>query len=135
LLSGINDSPAAPLRAGRQSIKKRDDIVYITALAAIYGILRARNQLIHGTLGARHMTVTIDLKPEMEASLSALAAAQGVDLARLVERMLENQLPTMAAPMSIAERIAAWRTLPNLPSRPPLSDEAMSRESIYDARG
>jgi len=41
----------------------------------------------------------------------------------------------MAASMSIAERIAAWRTLPNLPSRPPLSDEAMSRESIYDARG
>jgi len=81
------------------------------------------------------MTVTIDLKPEMEASLSALAAAQGVDLAQLVERLLENQLPAMAAPMSIAQRVALWRTLPNLPSRPVLSDEAISRESIYDARG
>ncbi len=81
------------------------------------------------------MNVTIDLKPEMEASLSALAAAQGVDLAKLVEQLLENQLPSTAAPMSVAERIAAWRAIPNLPSRPPLSDEAMSRESIYDARG
>ncbi len=81
------------------------------------------------------MTVTIHLKPEMEASLSALAAAQGVDLAKLVEQLLENQLPSTSVPMSIAERIAAWRTLPNLPSRPPLSDEAISRESIYDVRG
>ncbi len=81
------------------------------------------------------MTVTIELKPEMEASLSALAAARGVDLAKLVEQLLEKQLSTATVPMSIAERVAAWRTLPNLPIRPPLSDEAMSRESIYDARG
>ena len=81
------------------------------------------------------MTVTIDLKPEMEASLSALAAAQGVDLAKLVEQLLENQLPSTAMPMSLAERIAAWRTLPNLPTRPPLSDEAISRENIYGSRG
>jgi hypothetical protein len=81
------------------------------------------------------MTLTIDLKPEIEARLSALAAAQGVDLAQLVERLLENQLPAMTAPLSIAQRVALWRTLPNLPSRPPLSDEAMSRESIYEARG
>jgi hypothetical protein len=45
------------------------------------------------------MTVTIELKPEMEASLSALTAPQGVDLARLVERLLEDQLPKVAAPM------------------------------------
>lgn len=81
------------------------------------------------------MTVTIELTPQMEASLSALAAAQGVDLARLVERLLENQLPMATAPLSVAERIALWRALPNLPIRPPLSDEAISRESIYDARG
>jgi hypothetical protein len=81
------------------------------------------------------MTVTINLKPEVEASLSALAAAQGVDLAQLVERLIENQLAAMAPPMSIAQRVALWRTIPNLPSRPPLSDEAISRESIYDARG
>ena len=81
------------------------------------------------------MTVTIDLKPEIEASLSALAAAQGIDLAQLVERLIENQLPAMATPMSIAQRVALWRTIPNLPSRPPLPDEAISRESIYDARG
>jgi len=81
------------------------------------------------------MTVTIELKPEMEASLSALAAAQGVDVARLVEQLLENQLPVAAAPMTAAERAAAWRTLSDLPIRPPLSDEAISRATIYDARG
>ena len=81
------------------------------------------------------MTVTIELKPEMEASLSALAAAQGIDLARLVERLLENQLPATASPMTAAERAAVWRALPDLPIRPPLSDEAISRASIYDARG
>ncbi len=80
------------------------------------------------------MTITIKLNPEMEASLSALAAAQGLDLARLVERLLETQLP-LAAAMSIAERTAAWRALPDLPIRRPLSDEAVSRASIYDARG
>ena len=82
------------------------------------------------------MTVTIELKPEMVASLSALAAAQGLDLSRLVERLLETQLPPVAAPMSAAERAASWRALtPDLPMRPPLSDEAISRASIYDARG
>ena len=83
------------------------------------------------------MTVTIDLKPEMEASLSALAAAQGVGLAKLVEQMLESQLPKAApAPMSAAERAAAWRApVPGRPTPPPLPDEAISRESIYDARG
>jgi hypothetical protein len=82
------------------------------------------------------MTVTIELKPEMEASLSALAAAQGVDLARLVEQLLENQLPTAAAPMSPAERAAAWRApVPGRPVAPPLSDAAISRETMYDARG
>jgi hypothetical protein len=81
------------------------------------------------------MTVVIELKPEMEASLTALAAAQGVDLARFVERLLENQLQLAATPMSAAERAAAWRALPNLPIRPPLSDEAVSRTSIYDSRG
>jgi hypothetical protein len=86
-------------------------------------------------LGNITMTVTIELNPEMEASLSALAAAQGVDLARLVERLLEHQLPMAAAPMSAAERAAVWRALPNLPIRPPLSDEAISRASIYDSRG
>jgi hypothetical protein len=82
------------------------------------------------------MTVTIELEPEIEASLSALAAAQGVDLARLVERLLESQLPTRAAPMTAAERAAAWRApVPGRPTRPALSDEAISRDTIYDARG
>lgn len=82
------------------------------------------------------MTVTIELKPEMEASLSALAAARGVDLARLVEQLLENQLPPATVPMTATERAAAWRApVPGRPTRPALSDEAISRDTMYDARG
>jgi hypothetical protein len=83
------------------------------------------------------MTLTIDLKPEIEASLSALAAAQGVGLAKLVEELLESQLPKAPiASRSAAERAAAWRApVPGRPTRPALSDEAIRRETIYDARG
>jgi hypothetical protein len=82
------------------------------------------------------MAVTIELKPEVEASLAALAAKRGLELSQLVERLLESQLPPAAAPLSAAERAAAWRAhRPDLPIRPPLSDEAVSRAGIYGAHG
>jgi hypothetical protein len=81
------------------------------------------------------MTVTIELSPELEAGLARLAAAHGLALPEYVQHVLEEQLPAEAA-LSPAERAAAWRTLTQgLPIRPPLSDVAIGRESIYDARG
>jgi hypothetical protein len=82
------------------------------------------------------MTVTIDLRPEIEAGLESLAAEQGLSLAQYVRRVLEGQLPghgqTMLSP---GERAAAWReSVMGSPLTPPLSDEAISRESIYDPR-
>jgi hypothetical protein len=83
------------------------------------------------------MTVTLDLTPEIEAGLAALAARQGLSLAAYLQHLLEEQVPLRAgAALSPRERAAAWRaSVKGLPHTPPLSDEAISRESLYDARG
>ena len=81
------------------------------------------------------MTVVVELRPEIEAALATLAAEQGVSLEQYVSRLLESQIPDQT-PLSPAERAAAWREAVNgLPRTPPLSDEAISRESIYETRG
>jgi len=83
------------------------------------------------------MTVTIELRPEIEANLAALAAEQGVSVEQYVRRLVEEQLPGRGqTALSPAERAAAWReSVKGLPHTTPLSDEAISRESIYNARG
>ncbi len=82
------------------------------------------------------MSVTIDLPPEIEAGLAAQAAAQGVSLSEYLVHLLEEQVALgTPSPMSPAERAEAWREAARgLPHTPPLSDEAISRESIYDSR-
>ena len=81
------------------------------------------------------MTVTIELRPETEARLSALAAGQGMSLAQFARRVLEDQVPA-PTPLSPAERAALWRdSAKRLPRTPPLSDEGISRECIYAERG
>jgi len=82
------------------------------------------------------MTVTIELSPELEAGLAALAAARGIGLTEYVQHLLEEQVSTRAEHIAPAERAAAWRaSVKGLPLRPPLSDAAVSRDSIYDVRG
>jgi hypothetical protein len=56
------------------------------------------------------MTVTIDLRPEVEAGLATLAAEQGLSLAQYVRRVLEGQVAGREqAVLSPGERAAAWR--------------------------
>jgi hypothetical protein len=82
------------------------------------------------------MTVTIELPPEIEAGLLAQAEAQGLPLSRYVENLLREQVAICTDTLSPAERAAAWReSVRDLPHSPPLSDEAISRESIYGDRG
>jgi hypothetical protein len=79
------------------------------------------------------MPITIDLSPETEASLAALAAARGLALQEYLQHLLEESVPTShgSAMLSAAERAAAWRqSAKNLPHTPPLSDEAISRENL-----
>jgi hypothetical protein len=74
--------------------------------------------------------VTIDLPPDIEASL----AAQGVPLAEHLCRLLVAQASGSGAREAPAERVKLWRDVSGLPDTKPLSDEAISRESIYSER-
>jgi len=83
------------------------------------------------------MKVTIELLPEIEAGLSAIAAERGLSLTKYVRVILEGQVPARgSARLSPAERAATWRdSVRGLPNTPPLSDEAISRASMFDDRG
>jgi hypothetical protein len=82
------------------------------------------------------MSVTIDLHPDIEASLAAQAAARGVPLADHLRHLLEEQAgASKAARKTPEERAKLWRDVSGLPDMKPLSDEAISRESIYAERG
>ena len=83
------------------------------------------------------MTVIVDLRPEIEAGLAAIAAEQGISLNESVRRLLEEQVSGGGhRTLSPAKRAAAWRdSVKGLPRTPPLPDAAISRESIYDTRG
>ncbi len=82
------------------------------------------------------MTVTIELSPDVEAGLAALAKAQGLALPQYVQHLLKERISVPVSELSPAERAAAWRSSNDgLPLTPPLSDDAISRDSIYGARG
>ena len=81
------------------------------------------------------MTFTVDLRPEIETRLAAIAAERRMSLAQYASHVLEAQLPE-EKPRSPAERAAPWlEHARNVPPTPTLSDEALSRETIYDTRG
>lgn len=92
---------------------------------------------IYSIFTVQPMTIIIELPPEVEASLAALAAEQGMTLPDYLQHLLEGQVPAgRVASLSPAERARIWReSAKGLPHTPPLSDEAVSRESFYDARG
>ena len=83
------------------------------------------------------MSVKVELPPEVEAHLAAQAAAEGISLPEYLRHLLEEQASAdTGGTLSPAERAASWRkSVKGLPVTPPLSDEAISRESIYNARG
>ena len=83
------------------------------------------------------MTVTIQLPSDIEADLVAQARDHGLELPQYVERLLREQVaPRAGSALSPIERAAAWReSTRGLPHTPPLSDDAISRDSIYGDRG
>jgi len=81
------------------------------------------------------MAVIIELSPEIEASLAALAQEQHLSLPEYLQRVLGG-MGKVNSPLSSSERAEAWReAAKGLPRTRPLSDEAISRESIYGYRG
>jgi hypothetical protein len=83
------------------------------------------------------MTIKIELPPDIEASFAARAAEQGMALPDYLQRLLEEQVPARkAVSLSPAERALLWReSAKGMPHTPPLSDQAVRRESFYDTRG
>ena len=84
--------------------------------------------------------MSLNLNPDTEARLIGLAQASGVSVEDFFQQMVEEKLAEANAAatgsLSPAERAKAWReSVQGLPDSAPLSDEAVSRESIYSQRG
>jgi hypothetical protein len=80
------------------------------------------------------MTVTLELKPKTHSGLLALAKARGLSLEEFLLAMVEDTVPAepsgVPSPEARAAAFEAWSA--NHPYTPPLSDYAISRESMYE---
>jgi hypothetical protein len=82
------------------------------------------------------MTVTLNIKPEIEAGLLAQAQANGMTLEEYLLSMVEGAaLSAKQKALPPEERAAAFEawSAGHRPT-PDLSDYAVSRESIYEGR-
>jgi hypothetical protein len=82
------------------------------------------------------MGIQIELNPEIEAELKARAERDGLSLSQYVQRILEQQVPVLPSESTLTpeERARAFEDwAENFPYRRtrPLSDDAISREAIY----
>ena len=83
------------------------------------------------------MTVTLNLPPEKEAVFKARARARGLSLEQWMLELAEQSVQSVSIahlqrtnPQEWARYFDAWVDSHD-PDTPVLSDEAMSRESIY----
>ena len=91
------------------------------------------------------MTVTLELSPEVEAGLLAQAQAEGLNVSDYVQNLVRERISTRAAGASLpayelppeewVRQFEVWTRSHAGRNLPVLSDEAMSRESIYADRG
>ena len=81
------------------------------------------------------MTVTLNLKPEIQAGLHALAEQKGVSIEEYLRSLVEDTVwPAPLKTPTPEARAALWReTAKDFPDTPPLSDDAVSRDSMYAA--
>ena len=79
------------------------------------------------------MTVTLKLKPEIEAGLLAQARASGMTLEEYLLSLVEASVVSGKQTLSHMDRASAYETW-SASHRPttPLSDEAVSREAMYE---
>jgi hypothetical protein len=84
----------------------------------------------------RTMTVTLDLPPNVERAYLAAAQARGLKLADVVREVLVAAQPSGPAaeltPEEWMREFRAWAHSHDADNLPILSDEAISRDSIYD---
>lgn len=85
------------------------------------------------------MTLTIELEPEKVFLLEKEAERRGIPLMEYARQLVEKNLtegppPTPSSPQERAAAFGAWAESHAIDA-PLLSDEAVSRESIYSERG
>jgi hypothetical protein len=82
------------------------------------------------------MTVTLNLKPEVEAGLLAQAQASGMTVEEYLLSLVKGVvLPARHEGLSPEERAVAFEAWSaNHRPTPPLSDYAASREAMYEGR-
>jgi hypothetical protein len=88
------------------------------------------------------MTIYLELKPETEAYLVAQATARGESVEQYLQGLIESNLSSASEqPVPQIGTTGDWVDLletfcnnPALVNVPPLSDKAISRESIYRER-
>ena len=82
--------------------------------------------------------MTVTLKPDLEEELKARADAEGLSTEEFVNRELEKLVASTPQSSKLApeERARLWREwlASHSVGGPPLSDYAVSRESIYGER-
>lgn len=88
------------------------------------------------------MTLTVQIPPALEKRLEAEAAEHGLTTAEYVRAVLERFFVSPGRlPLWITATTEDWRSAFNAwmdshdLALPPLTDEAISRESIYGERG
>ena len=80
------------------------------------------------------MVVKLELKPDVHAGLAIEAQARGLSLEAYLEQVIQNhaiQTPTLSAE-AWEHEFDAW--VNSFPDAPVLSDEAISRDSMYPDR-
>ncbi len=84
------------------------------------------------------MTVTLELRPEVEERIIAEAKAQGMSVEDYIQQQLEDKAITpKPQELTTEEWLRLWNqwlSSHDYIKAPPLSDEAISRESIYRGR-
>lgn len=86
------------------------------------------------------MTVTLELKPEVEERIAAEAKARGMSVESYILNVLEKEATNGAPNFALTATPKEWKKAflewvnTERPAHPPLSDEAISRESIYRER-
>ena len=79
--------------------------------------------------------MTVTLKPDLEEEIAARAQAEGLSTEDFVNRELKRLVASPPPPSKLTpeERVRLWKEFlaQNSVGGPPLSDYAVSRESIY----
>jgi len=86
------------------------------------------------------MTVTLDLKPEVEERIVAEAKARGLSVENHILNVMEKDATSGETSFALTASPEEWKKAflewvnTERHAHPPLSDEAISRESIYRER-